>query len=592
MRRGDEDLLDEVVVGGHGAGLALSAALLRAVERDRVALHVAGVAHGDDHVLVRDQVLVGQIARLPKDLRTPGVAEVALHLAQLVLDDGEQELLAAQDGRQARDERLHLGQLVEDLLLLQAGEALQLHLQDGLRLDLGEREERLQLSRGDLPVLRGLDDRDDLIDVVERDLVPEQDVLALLRLAQLVARAAGDHVAAVGDEPLEQRLEPQRARLAPVDAQHGRAESVLEERAVLVQVVQHYPGDRVALGLHHRADALAGGLVAQVADPLQLLVLDQLGDGLDGARLVDLIRHFRNHDGVAAGLLVGLDLHLGAQLEDAAARLVQRADGAHPHEDAAGGEVGPLDAARQRPSQLGIEQIAQRRVGMIDEVDGALDRLAQVVRRDVRRHAHRDPRRAVHQEIRKPRRQHQGFGGGVVEVRAELDGLLVDVGEHRLGQPGEARLGVAVGRRAVAVDRAEVALPVDQRRAQVPLLRQAHQRVVDRGIAVRVVTLQDFAHRAGALRVAPVVQHSLLEHRVEDAAVDGLQAVAHVGQRAPDDHRHRIVEIRLPHLVFDGDGNERGSGLRHAFLPAFWLRREAVLYPVRRCAATTFSPNA
>ena len=44
-----------------------------------------------------------------------------------------------------------------------------------------------------------------------------------------------------------------------------------------------------------------------------------------------------------------------------------------------------------------------------------------------------------------------------------------------------------------------------------------------------------------------------LVHRVEDAAVDGLEAVADVGQRAPDDDGHGVVQIGLPHFVFDRD---------------------------------------
>src|SRR5882762_11099609 len=35
-----------------------------------------------------------------------------------------------------------------------------------------------------------------------------------------------------------------------------------------------------------------------------------------------------------------------------------------------------------------------------------------------------------------------------------------------------------------------------------------------------------------------------------------LQAVADIRQRAPDDHAHRIVEIRSAHLVFDVDGDQ------------------------------------
>ena len=45
---------------------------------------------------------------------------------------------------------------------------------------------------------------------------------------------------------------------------------------------------------------------------------------------------------------------------------------------------------------------------------------------------------------------------------------------------GQPRLGVAHGRGVIAVDVAEIALPVDQRIAHGEILRQTHQRVVDR----------------------------------------------------------------------------------------------------------------
>ena len=50
-------------------------------------------------------------------------------------------------------------------------------------------------------------------------------------------------------------------------------------------------------------------------------------------------------------------------------------------------------------------------------------------------------------------------------------------------------------------------------------------------------------------------------HGVQNAAMHRLQTVAHVGQRAPDDDRHRIVEIRALHLLFNVDGlNVGGAG--------------------------------
>ena len=33
--------------------------------------------------------------------------------------------------------------------------------------------------------------------------------------------------------------------------------------------------------------------------------------------------------------------------------------------------------------------------------------------------------------------------------------------------------------------------------------------------------------------------------------MDGLEAVADIGQRAPDIHRHRVVQVGLAHIGFD-----------------------------------------
>ena len=75
----------------------------------------------------------------------------------------------------------------------------------------------------------------------------------------------------------------------------------------------------------------------------------------------------------------------------------------------------------------------------------------------------------------------------------------------------------------------EVALALDKRIARREVLREPHKRVVDRGIAVRVVLphhvpddCRRFAHRA-------IVAQSHLVHRVKDPALYRLQPVANVG---------------------------------------------------------------
>src|SRR5439155_1654450 len=83
---------------------------------------------------------------------------------------------------------------------------------------------------------------------------------------------------------------------------------------------------------------------------------------------------------------------------------------------------------------------------------------------------------AVHQELRDGARQHDRLVERRVVVRPEGDGLGAEVGEHLLGERGEARLGVAHGGRGVAVERPEVPLAVDERVAEGEGLRHAPHR--------------------------------------------------------------------------------------------------------------------
>ena len=89
----------------------------------------------------------------------------------------------------------------------------------------------------------------------------------------------------------------------------------------------------------------------------------------------------------------------------------------------------------------------------------------------------------------------------VVEVRREIDALLVDVGEELHRELREPRFGVPVRGRRVAVDGAVVALAVDERVAHRKVLGEADHRVVDRLVAVRVVLAEHVADDGGALAV-------------------------------------------------------------------------------------------
>ena len=144
-------------------------------------------------------------------------------------------------------------------------------------------------SRGDLG---GADQPDHFVQVVERLLEAEQQVLALARLAQFEFGAAPDHFHAVVDEALDVGDQAQLARLPVDDGQHDDAEADLQLR-VLVEVVEDDLGLLAALQFEDDAHAVAVALVADVGDAFELLLVHQRGGLLDQARLVHLVRESR-----------------------------------------------------------------------------------------------------------------------------------------------------------------------------------------------------------------------------------------------------------------------------------------------------------
>ena len=179
--------------------------------------------------------------------------------------------------------------------------------------------------------------------------------------------------------------------------------------------------------------------------------------------------------------------------------------------------------------------------------------LAQVVGRDVGRHADGDACRAVDEQVREAARQDGRLGGATVVV-----GVRSRRCPRRCRAPSPwpaapSGLGVSHRRGWVVTGRAEVSLPVNEWVAQRPGLREPDQGVVDRRVAVRVVLAHDVAHHARALGETAVGSVAAVVHRVEDPAVHWLKSVADVGQRARDDDAHRVVEVRTLHLDLEVD---------------------------------------
>ena len=139
------------------------------------------------------------------------------------------------------------------------------------------------------------------------------------------------------------------------------------------------------------------------------------------------------------------------------------------------------------------DQFVDRERRIVDQRNAGVDHLAEIVRRDIGRHADGDAAGAVDQKIGKARRQHHRLALGIVVIWLEVDGVLVEIATSACADLLQPRFGVTHGCRRIAVDRTEIALAVDQRQAHGKILRHAHQRVVDRLVAMRMIFADDVA---------------------------------------------------------------------------------------------------
>ncbi len=293
--------------------------------------------------------------------------------------------------------------------------------------------------------------------------------------------------------------------------------------------------DRAALRLDDDAHVLRT-LVAHVADERQLAVLDQPGDLLDQPALLHLIGNLGDDGGPCAAAEI-LRLPARADADAATPCLVGLGERCAVGDDNAAG--------REVRTGHELHQLGERRVREFYEMQRRVAELGRIVRRDVGRHADGDAGRAVGEKVREGARQHHRLLPLPVIGRAEIDGVLVDAAQEQLGDHRHARFRVTHGRRVIAVDVAEIALPVDERIADGEILREADERVVDRLVAVWMEIAHHLADHLGGFLVTAGRVEAHLAHRIDDAPVHRLQPVAHVGERAVHDGGERVGEIAL-----------------------------------------------
>ena len=433
---------------------------------------------------------------------------------------------------------LKIFQLVHDLLDLESGQLTKTigHDGGGLRIVESEAFHDGLLGFGGA-ALTGTDGGDDLVDDVDGTGQSFQDMGAFLSLPQVELGTADDDLMAVINEMLDELFQVQQIRTTLDQGHVIHVEGALQGRH-LVELVQDDLGIGVALQFIDDADALTVGLIADVGDAVQLLLVDQVGRLLDHVGLVDLIRDGGRDDALVTVMF--LDGRLTTDHDPTLSRLEGLSDAFVAIDDATGGEIGSLDV---------FHQLRDGDIVVVDIGDDTVDALAEVVRGHVRGHTHSDAVAAVDQQCGDLCRQHRRLLQRVIEVILEIHGILVEVVQHLLGDPLQTGLGITHGCGAVAVDTTEVALAIDQRITQRPRLGHTAHGIVDGRVAVGMVLTQHLTDDSRRFLISAVGTHAQAQHAEKDTTMHRLQSVSHVRQGTRDDHGHRIIDVSRFHLI-------------------------------------------
>ena len=167
--------------------------LLRPITVCRSPLDVPRMGQGDESALLRNQILNIDLPFVFDDLGTAFVCVLFLNFQELFLDNRIHLLLAREDAPQLFDLLNNRQILFFDLVTLQTGQLIESQLKNCIRLPVAQLVLSNQLFLRGSPILRSPDDLYEVVQMIERLLVPLEDVGPILRHLQVKLGSPNDH---------------------------------------------------------------------------------------------------------------------------------------------------------------------------------------------------------------------------------------------------------------------------------------------------------------------------------------------------------------------------------------------------------------
>ena len=138
VRRCHKHLRNKIFVSYTRGTFPPATTALRPIFDAGLPFDITGMTHRHHHLLFRNQVGNRKIARILHNLGTPRIGKHLFDEPQLMLDHPHEHLVRSQNGLQTADLCQNLFKFLVNLLLLQTGQTVEPHVQNGLGLLFGE----------------------------------------------------------------------------------------------------------------------------------------------------------------------------------------------------------------------------------------------------------------------------------------------------------------------------------------------------------------------------------------------------------------------------------------------------------------------
>ena len=287
---------------------------------------------------------------------------------------------------------------------------------------------------------------------------------AFLCLAEVKFGTASNNIKSMFYEVMNQVLEVEHHRATLYKGYIVDAERRLQF-GVFEQLVEYNICNCIALDVDNDTHTnTAVGFVVDIRNTFYLLVGNEVSDMLDKFGLVDHIRNFGNHDAFVTAFR-SFDFGLRAYDNASVTCCVSLANTVDTIYNTTGREIGSLDY---------LSKFIDFDFGVVNIGDCCIDCLSKVVRSHVGCHTYGDTVSTVDNQVRYFGRQYARFLQRIVEVVYEIYSFLVHIGHHLVRNLRQASLGVTHSSGAVAVNRTEVTLTIDESISHYPVLGEPY----------------------------------------------------------------------------------------------------------------------